>query len=58
MEVRDYTDMTADELRQYDEYLLEVQNMGLNNGEFDYVNTILDLRTDIAMHADERGVAL
>ena len=58
MVATDYTDMTADELRQYDEYLLEVQNMGLNNGEFDYVNAILDLRTDIAMHADERGVAL
>jgi len=58
MEVRDYTDMTESELREYDEYLLEVQNMVLNNGEFDYVNAILDLRTDIAMHADARGVTL
>ena len=58
MVAQPFDGMTETELRQMDEHLLEMQNMSINNGEFEFANELIDKRTELAMYCDEQGVSL
>jgi len=58
MVAQPFDDLTETELRQMDEHLLEMQNMSINNGEFEFANELIDKRTELVMYCDEQGVAL